>query len=201
MIDIVLKIEQEQVYFALIYKGQVSLFFCRSPPVDLTWKVELMGGFLMKKISIDGYEISVENGKFTKATFTDADGNEVTINLGDELRLEFVKRRREEFKEQYEKRKHIDRFIKDDYMFDVKSSNNSYSIEDEFIKEDEKNKIIKEIWNLPSPQNKRVFMNLINKYSLSKIAEIEGVSVNAIKLSVSIGIKNLKRNLKNLKKF
>lgn len=155
----------------------------------------------MKKIKVDGYEIIVENGKFTKATFTDTDGNEVTINLGEDLRLEFVKRRREEFKEQYEKRKHIDRFIKDDYMFEVKSSNNSYSIEDEFIEEDEKNRIIKEIWNLPTPQNKRVFMNLINKYSLSKIAEIEGVSVNAIKLSVSIGIKNLKRNLQNLKKF
>ena len=155
----------------------------------------------MRKIIIDGYEISVEDGKFTKATFTDADGNEVTINLGEDLRLEFVKRRREEFKEQYEKRKHIDRFIKDDYMFEVKSSNNSYSIEDKFLEEDEKNRIIKEIWNLPTPQNKRVFMNLINKYSLSKIAEIEGVSVNAIKLSVSIGIKNLKRNLKNLKKF
>ena len=53
----------------------------------------------MRKIIIDGYEISVEDGKFTKATFTDADGNEVTINLGEDLRLEFVKRRREEFKE------------------------------------------------------------------------------------------------------
>lgn len=155
----------------------------------------------MRKIIIDGYEISVEDGKFTKATFVDTDGNRVTVNLGEDLRLEFVKRRREEFKEQYEKRKHIDRFIKDDYMFEVKSSNNSYSIEDKFLEEDEKNRIIKEIWNLPTPQNKRVFMNLINKYSLSKIAEIEGVSVNAIKLSVSIGIKNLKRNLKNLKKF
>lgn len=200
MIDIALEIEQKQVYLALVYKGQVSLFFCRSPPVDsiLIW---VDGRFFMKKIKVDGYEIIVENGKFTKATFTDTDGNEVTINLGEDLRLEFVKRRREEFKEQYEKRKHIDRFIKDDYMFEVKSSNNSYSIEDEFIEEDEKNRIIKEIWNLPTPQNKRVFMNLINKYSLSKIAEIEGVSVNAIKLSVSIGIKNLKRNLQNLKKF
>ena len=91
----------------------------------------------MRKIIIDGYEISVEDGKFTKATFTDADGNEVTINLGEDLRLEFVKRR-EEFKEQYEKRKHIDRFIKDAYMFEVKSSNNGYSIE-EFIKDNERN--------------------------------------------------------------
>lgn len=151
----------------------------------------------MRKIIIDGYEISVENGKFTKATFIDADGNEVTINLGEDLRLEFVKRRREEFKEQYEKRKHIDKFIKDDYMFDVKSSNDSYSIEDEFIKDNERNKIIKEIWNLPVPQNRRVFMSVVNKYSLTKIASIEGVSVNAVKYSIELGKKKLQKNLKN----
>lgn len=151
----------------------------------------------MRKIIIDGYEISVENGKFTKATFIDADGNEVTINLGEDLRLEFVKRRREEFKEQYEKRKHIDKFIKDDYMFDVKSSNNSYSIEDEFIKDNERNKIIKEIWDLPVPQNRRVFMSVVNKYSLTKIASIEGVSVNAVKYSIELGKKKLQKKLKN----
>ena len=71
MIDIVIVIKQKQVYFALIYNGKVSLFFCRSPPVDLTWKVELMGGFLVKKIIIDGYEIIVDNGVFTRAIFKD----------------------------------------------------------------------------------------------------------------------------------
>ncbi len=152
----------------------------------------------MKKIIIDGYEISIENGKFTKATFIDTDGSEVTINLGEDLRLEFVKRRREEFKEQYEKRKHIDRFIKDDdYIFEVKTSNNSYSIEDTFIKEEEKNKIIKEIWKLPIPQNRRVFMSVVNKYSLTKIANIEGVSVNAVKSSIILGKEKLKKILKN----
>lgn len=151
----------------------------------------------MRKIIIDGYEISVEDGKFTKATFTDADGNEVTINLEEDLRLEFVKRRREEFKEQYEKRRHIDRFIKDDYMFEVKSSNNGYSIEEEFIKDNERNQIIKEIWSLPEPQNRRVFMSVVNKYSLTKIASIEGVSVNAVKYSIELGKKKLQKNLKN----
>ena len=152
----------------------------------------------MKKIIIDGYEISVENGNFTKATFIDADGNEISINLGEDLRLEFDRRRKEEFKEQYEKRKHIDTFIKDDYMFEVKTSNNSYSIEDEFIEDDERNKIIKEIWNLPVPQNRRVFMSVVNKYSLTKIANIEGVSVNAVKYSIELGKKKLQKILRNL---
>ena len=85
MIDIVLGIEEKQVYFTLYNKGKVSLFFYRLPPIDLTLKVELRGGI------------------------------------------------KEEFKEQYEKRKHIDTFIKDDYIFEVKTSNNSYSIEDKYI--------------------------------------------------------------------
>lgn len=104
----------------------------------------------MKKIIIDGYEISVENGHFTKATFLDADGNEISINLGDELRLEFDKRRKEEFKEQYEKRKHIDTYL-DDYLLEIKTSNSNYSMEDELINEDFKNTVIQEIWNLPAP--------------------------------------------------
>ena len=49
MIDIVLQIDFKQVYFAREIKGKVSLFFCRSPSVDLTLKVELMGGFFNEK--------------------------------------------------------------------------------------------------------------------------------------------------------
>ena len=45
-----------------------------------------------------------------------------------------------------EKRKHIDTFIKDDYIFEVKTSNNSYSIEDKYIEEENNDKIIKEIF-------------------------------------------------------
>ncbi|MGN0973410.1 MAG: RNA polymerase sigma factor [Bacilli bacterium] len=151
----------------------------------------------MKKIKVDGYEISVENGNFTKATFIDADGNEININLEEDLRLEFDRRRKEEFKEQYEKRKHIDTFIKDDYIFEVKTSNISYSIEDKYIEEEKKDKIIKEICKLPAPQNRRVFMSVVSKYSLTKIANIEGVSVNAIKSSIMIGKKKLQKILRN----
>ena len=96
-----------------------------------------------------------------------------------------------------ETRKHIDTFIKDDYIFEVKTSNNSYSIEDKYIEEEKKDKIIKEIWKLPAPQNRRVFMSVVSKYSLTKIANIEGVSVNAIKSSIMIGKKKLQKILRN----
>lgn len=45
MLGIVEKIKQEQVYFARIIKGKVSLFFCRSPPVGSTWKSWVDGRF------------------------------------------------------------------------------------------------------------------------------------------------------------
>lgn len=197
MIDIVIVIKQKQVYFALIYKGKVSLFFCRSPPVDLTWKVELMGGFLVKKIIIDGYEIIVENGVFTRAIFKDFDGNEINIELGEKMQMEFLERRREEFKEENERRRHIDNFLRDDFLFEVRTAEKSYSIEDLVINENQRDYIIQEIWELPPIQARRTFMHLINEYSLTKIARIERVSVTAIEKSVSKGIKYLKKKLKN----
>ena len=65
----------------------------------------------MKKIIIDGYEILVDNGVFTTATFRDYDGNEICIELGEKMRVEFQERRREEFRNEYENRKHIDTYL------------------------------------------------------------------------------------------
>ncbi|MGN1299350.1 MAG: hypothetical protein ACI4UE_05155 [Candidatus Scatovivens sp.] len=197
MIDIVLEIEQKQVYLALVYKGQVSLFFCRSPPVDLTLKVELMGGFLMKKIIIDGYEIIVENRVLTRAIFKDFDGNEINIELGEKMQMEFLERRREEFKEQNERRRHIDNLLRDDSLFEIRTAEKSYSIEEMVINEEQRDFIIQEIWKLPHIQARRTFMFLINEYSLTKIARIERVSVTAIDKCVEKGIKKIEKKLKN----
>lgn len=195
MIDIALEIEEKQVYLALVYKGQVSLFFCRSPPVDsmLIW---VDGRFFMKRIIIDGYEIIVDNGIFTNAIFRDYDGNEINIELGEKMQMEFLRRRREEFKEENERRRHFDNFLKDNFLFEVRTSEKSYSIEDSIINEDERDYIIQEIWKLPLIQARRVFMYLINEYSLTKIARIDKVSVTAVDKSIEKGIKNLKKKLK-----
>ena len=72
----------------------------------------------MKKIIIDGYEIIVENGIFTQASFKDYDGNEINIELGEKMQMEFLERRREEFKEDNERRRHIDNFLRDDSLFE-----------------------------------------------------------------------------------
>ena len=150
----------------------------------------------MKKIIIDGYEILVDNGIFTTATFRDYDGNEVCIDLGKEMQVEFQQRRREEFRNEYENRKHIDTYLKDDYLLDLRVSKNNNSMEKEIIDEDFRNFIIKEIKKLPYPQNKRVYMSVIDRYSYIKIAEIEGVSDTAIRHSVERGKEKLQEKLK-----
>lgn len=145
---------------------------------------------------IDNYKVFVENGEFKKAFFKDFDNNEICIELKKELQEEFKKRRREEFKEDYEKRKHLDIFLKDDYMFETKTSDNKYSLEEKIIDEDVKNTIIKAIWKLPPPQNKRVFMSVVNGFSYAKIARIEGVTETSVKSSILIGKEKLKNFLK-----
>lgn len=151
----------------------------------------------MRKIIIDGYEIIVENGVLTRAIFKDFDGNEINIELGEKMQMEFLERRREEFKEENERRRHIDNFLRDDSLFEIRTAEKSYSIEEMVINEEQRDFIIQEIWKLPHIQARRTFMHLINEYSLTKIARIERVSVTAIDKSVEKGIKNIKKNLKN----
>lgn len=150
-----------------------------------------------KFITIDNYKIYVENGEYKKAFFKDSDNQEVCVELKKELQEEFKKRRREEFKEDYERRKHLDIFLKDDYIFETKTSNNRETLEEKIIDEDIKDSIIKAIWKLPTPQNKRVFMSVVNGYSYAKIARIEGVTETSAKSSILIGKEKLKKILKN----
>ena len=153
----------------------------------------------MKKIIIDDYEITIQNGVYTKAIYRDFNGNEIKVELDKKLQKEFKKRRREEFNMIYERRKHIDLYITDDEKEILLV--NKKSLDDEVEEKIAEEEIIKEIWKLPSPQNKRIFMKLINKYSLTKIAKIEGTSIPAIKFSIDKGMESLRKNIKNSKKF
>lgn len=154
----------------------------------------------MKKINIDGYELYEEDGVLTNAIFKDPEGQEVNIALSEKLQEEFKNRRKEQFREEWEKRKHIDAYLKDDYLLEIRTSDSNYSMEDEVISEDFTNTVIQEIWKLPSPQNRRVFMSIINNYSYAKISRIEGVSDTAIRTSVEIGKRKLQEKLKKFLK-
>ena len=59
-----------------------------------------------------------------------------------------------------------------------------------------KRQIIKTIWSLPEPQNRRVYMFIVEEFSLTEIAKIENRAIPVIKRSVDRGIKNLQEKLK-----
>ena len=71
-------------------------------------------------------------------------------------------------------------------------------IEELIINEKETESITEVIWKLPNPQNRRVYMRVIEKFTISKIAKIEGCSKSAISQSVRLGIEKILKNLKKI---
>ena len=64
----------------------------------------------------------------------------------------------------------------------------------------ESERIIKEIWKLPIPQNRRVYMYIVDEFSYTKIAKIENRSIPTVKESVDRGLENLRKKLKKIYK-
>lgn len=71
------------------------------------------------------------------------------------------------------------------------------SLEETILNKERESEIIRAIWNLPTPQNRRVYMSIVDEFSLTEIAKIENCSVSAIKQSLDIGMKKLRKILKN----
>lgn len=151
----------------------------------------------MKRENIDGYEVFSENGEFKKIVFKDYLGNEICISVEQCLKIELLQRRKESYSEEHKVRKHIDTYIHDDYLFDIRTSKVAESPEDIILAEENRDKIIREIWKLPEPQNRRVYMNVVDEFSLTKIAKIESRDLSVIKRSVDVGLKKLRKKLKN----
>ena len=71
------------------------------------------------------------------------------------------------------------------------------SEEEEILSKINRERIIQAIYDLPVPQSRRVYMYLIEELSNKEIAEIEKCNHSAISRSISAGIQNLRKNLKN----
>lgn len=147
----------------------------------------------MKKENIDGYEVYSENGEFKKMIFKDYMGNEICISIEQCLKIELLQRRKEEYAEDYRVRRYIDTFLNDEYLLEVKLSNKIATPEEIILAEDGQARIIKEIWNLPEPQNRRVYMYIVDEFSLTKI---ENRAIPVIKRSIDRGILILREKIK-----
>ena len=77
----------------------------------------------MRIIHIDNYDVCEENGKFLAASFKDYEGISHEIEITDELEEYFREVRKEEFKENWETRFHIDIGINnDEEVFEIAQS-------------------------------------------------------------------------------
>lgn len=183
------------IFFSLIcFKILIFYIAPRAPPVDS--KNESIGGKKVKKENIDGYEVYSENGEFKKMIFKDYLGNEICVSIEQCLKIELLQRRKEEYAEDYRVRRYIDTFLNDEYLLEVKFSNKIATPEEIILAEDGQDRIIKEIWNLPEPQNRRVYMYIVDEFSLTKIAKIENRAIPVIKRSIDRGILILQKKFK-----
>ena len=92
--------------------------------------------------------------------------------------------------------RHIEHSFLTEHKLNERILHKAKSIEDEYLADEGAREIVREIWNLPSPQNRRVYMNIVDEISITEIAKIEKCSFQAVQQSLKIGIRNLQKKLK-----
>lgn len=154
---------------------------------------------MLKKITVDNYEIIIEDGKMIIGSYIDYNGNKQYFEITEELEKEFRDRLKYYYREQWEKRVKIDTGInEDDEIFEIKISINSKSAEDIAIANEVIHSIKQEINKLPKKQRKRTYLKVISEFTLTEIARIENCKKQSIQESVDAGITKI---IKKFKKF
>lgn len=148
---------------------------------------------------VDTYNLEyVESENKYYISFKDSVDNEYKIEINKEI-FETYK----ESKKSYIKIKNeFSRYIEHSELTEITLYNRcmqkNKKIEELIINEKETESITEIIWKLPNPQNRRVYMRVIEKFTISKIAKIEGCSKSAISQSVRLGIEKILKNLKKI---
>lgn len=153
----------------------------------------------MRIINIDNYEVCEENGRFIAASFKDYEGISHQVEITKELEEYFKQVRKEEFRENWETRFHIDLGIHStEDVFDIQISikSNTESAEDVFLKIETEKKIKNEIEKLPLKQQKDTYLHIIKDYSCAEIARIDNVYKSTAKRNIDAGIKKLAKKYK-----
>ena len=151
----------------------------------------------IKRELIDTY-IIFSNSDESKniVVFKDTTGKSRVIRVDKILREEYKKRKSEENSHNIKFSRYIEHSEQTENSLNKKAINKTISLEDEVISNIGVEKIIREIWELPVPQNRRVYMYIVDEFSLTKIARIENRAIPSIKESVDRGVDNLRKKLK-----
>lgn len=151
----------------------------------------------IKREIIDTY-IVFSNSDETKniIVFKDENGNSRAIRANKLLRDEYKKRKSEENSQNIKFSRYIEHSELTDISLNKRAVDKEVSLEDQVVSNLETERIIKEIWKLPAPQNRRVYMYIVDEFSYTKIAKIEDRSIPTVKESIDRGLENLRKKLK-----
>lgn len=155
---------------------------------------------LIKREKIDTYIVFSNNNSKNIIMFKDVNGKTKIIRANEILINEYKKRKSEENSQNIKFSRYIEHSELTDISLNKRAINKEISLEEQVISNLESERIIKEIWKLPTPQNRRVYMYIVDEFSYTKIAKIENRSIPTVKESVDRGLENLRKKLKKFYK-
>lgn len=118
------------------------------------------------------------------------------IKINKELKDEVKIHKRHLKSQKNEFDRHIEHLKLTETQINKRAISKAPTTEEMFFEKEGERQIIKTIWSLPEPQNRRVYMFIVEELSLTEIAKIENRAIPVIKRSVDRGIKNLQEKLK-----
>lgn len=113
------------------------------------------------------------------------------------LQKEFEIQRKEDISHKNEFDRHIEHLELSEEEISIRAIHKNQTTEEIILANETIREIIREIWSLPIPQNRRVYMYIVDGLSYTEISKIELRDVSVIKRSVDAGIKKLQKKLKN----
>lgn len=152
----------------------------------------------IKRENIGEYVLfSNEKGSKNVVSFKDGQGKRKVLRINEKMRDEYKKQKSEINIHNIKYSRYIEHSNLSEYMLNERAIHKIKSAEDETLEKLGEMKIIQEIWKLPDPQNRRVYMYLVEGLSNKEISEIENRDHSVISKSISTGIKKLQKKLKN----
>ena len=151
----------------------------------------------IKREIIDTYIVFSNNDESKNIiVFKDTNRKSRAVRVNNNIREEYRRRKSEENSQKIKYSRYIEHSVLTDISLNKRSANKEISLEEEVVSKLQAERILKEIWNLPEPQNRRVYMYIVDEFSYTKIAKIENRSIPTVKESIDRGLENLRKKLK-----
>ena len=128
--------------------------------------------------------------------FKDNEGILHSVNVNEDVFREFDMFELKDISQMNEYDRHIEHSEQYEETINKRMTKPQMPLDDFIISKISKEDIIKEIWKLPTPQNRRVYRKVVNVFSYTKIAKIENRAIPVIKRSIDRGILTLRKKIK-----